>query len=502
MPVFISFIKVLIRNYILGSVLAVMVVGMVFIVSTLEIPELEYLRLMILVLVSLMVMLAFEFVVFLFQLRPLRLFFQDKHASLQDLNRMYIRVHRFPLMSVYRIMGPHLFGFSIPAAWITLWMLKHQMLSFPAYYVGVAALGAILVAAMHALVEFYLTTRAIRPLLMELHAVGRRQFDHELTLNGRVLLSIHRKFQFSATLIGTFPLLLFCLATQIRLEGLNAAESEAYWAWAGVILAMGIGFAYFGGWLLTREVRDPIEQLYSKMGNVENGNLSTRAKDLYSDEFSTLIAGFNMMLDGLRLRESRNRQLLDSYFATLAAALDARDPYTAGHSLRVAAYSVTIGKIYGLSEEGIDLLRKTALLHDIGKIGVPDYVLLKEGKLTDEEFDKIKMHPVLGENILRQIEPADAMAPYLPGVRSHHERYDGRGYPDGLSGEDIPLFGRIIAVADAYDAMTSDRPYRKGMDAERALSILDEGKGTQWDPRFASLFVEHCRNLNKNSDAS
>lgn len=138
-------------------------------------------------------------------------------------------------------------------------------------------------------------------------------------------------------------------------------------------------------------------------------------------------------------------------------------------------------------------MRKSALLHDIGKIGMRDAVLLKEGRLTDEEWEQIKQHPALGEAILKQIEPADAMAPFLPGVRSHHERYDGGGYPDGLKGEDIPLFGRIIAVADAFDAMTSNRPYRKGLDEQQAIAILEKGGGTQWDPHFAKLFVEAYR---------
>lgn len=150
-----------------------------------------------------------------------------------------------------------------------------------------------------------------------------------------------------------------------------------------------------------------------------------------------------------------------------------------------------IGQLAGLSGQELDDLRKSALLHDIGKIGVRDSVLFKEEALTDEEFLQIQSHTVLGENILRQIEPADKMAPYLGGVRSHHERYDGLGYPDGLAGTNIPLHGRIIAVADAYDAMTSDRPYRKGMDHERALGILEQGRGSQWDPEFAGLFLDY-----------
>ncbi len=208
------------------------------------------------------------------------------------------------------------------------------------------------------------------------------------------------------------------------------------------------------------------------------------------------------MLSGLQTQAARNSQLVDSYFATLAAALDARDPYTAGHSLRVAEYAVKIGELAQLPEERIDELRKSALLHDIGKIGIRDAVLLKEGRLTDEEWQQVKQHPVLGEAILKQVEPADAMAPYLPGVRSHHERYDGRGYPDGLAGEEIPLFGRIIAVADAFDAMTSDRPYRKGLARDRAIDILERGRGTQWDPYFAGLLVQHFRSETQKKESS
>jgi HD-GYP domain-containing protein (c-di-GMP phosphodiesterase class II) len=233
------------------------------------------------------------------------------------------------------------------------------------------------------------------------------------------------------------------------------------------------------------------------MREVRRGRFEIDAPDVYADEFSKLTAGFNHMLSGLRERDRLNDRLTESYFATLAAALDARDPYTAGHSLRVARYSLLIGAKAGLSEDELERLNKCALLHDIGKIGVRDAVLLKEGRLTDEEFEKIKQHPVLGEQILLSVEPKERMAPLLPGVRSHHERYDGGGYPDGIAGDDIPLFGRIIAVADAYDAMTSNRPYRQGMSAERAMSILEGGKGTQWDARFVEGFLEAMRQEGK-----
>jgi len=298
----------------------------------------------------------------------------------------------------------------------------------------------------------------------------------------------------SAILISTFPVLLFALATEVRFgESDVRLHGAEYWQWAGIVLLLGIGFAAVSAVLMARAVREPIERIYDLTAEVQQGGFGVRVEDLYSDEFSRLVTGFNLMVQGLRGRDEMNAQLVSSYFSTLAAALDARDPYTAGHSLRVARYSVVIGQRCGLPQDVVERLNKSALLHDIGKIGIRDDVLFKEGRLTDAEFEQIKQHPVLGEAILKEIQPAETMAPLLPGVRSHHERFDGRGYPDGLAGEAIPLFGRIIAVADAYDAMTSDRPYRKGMQVEKALSILEEGSGTQWDPQFAGIFIRWVR---------
>ncbi len=122
--------------------------------------------------------------------------------------------------------------------------------------------------------------------------------------------------------------------------------------------------------------------------------------------------------------------------------------------------------------------------------------MLKEERLTHAEFEEIKKHPVIGADILSNVQPKEMMEPLIPGVKYHHERFDGHGYPEGLKGEDIPLFGRIMAVADAYDAMTSDRPSRRGMPVKKALDIIEEGKGTQWDPVFAILFL----NVMKNDD--
>ncbi len=172
---------------------------------------------------------------------------------------------------------------------------------------------------------------------------------------------------------------------------------------------------------------------------------------------------------------------------TLADAIDAKDAYTKGHSGRVAEYSREIAKRAGYSIERQEEIYMMGLLHDVGKIGVPDAVINKPGRLTDEEFEKIKAHPGRGAKILQNIEEMPQLA---IGARWHHERFDGRGYPDGLSGEDIPEEARIIAVADAYDAMTSNRSYRDIIPQEVVKGELEKGSGTQFDPQFAAIMLE------------
>jgi len=187
------------------------------------------------------------------------------------------------------------------------------------------------------------------------------------------------------------------------------------------------------------------------------------------------------------------RFLKDGSLATiqaLAAAVDAKDSYTQGHSQRVAQYAAELAGYVGLSREDQDLVYTTGTLHDVGKIGVPDSILKKPARLEEDERAVIETHPVLGEVIIRK---APQLASTLPGVRHHHERWDGKGYPDRLAGESIPLVARILAVADTFDAMTSDRPYRKGMSFDVALNAIAEGAGTQFDPELASAFVAMMR---------
>lgn len=172
---------------------------------------------------------------------------------------------------------------------------------------------------------------------------------------------------------------------------------------------------------------------------------------------------------------------------TLAEAIDAKDTYTHGHSKRVAEYASEIARRSGYSEEQVRHIYMMGLLHDVGKIGIPDAVINKPGRLTEEEFELIKKHPPKGHRILGTIEEMPELA---TGARWHHERFDGSGYPDGLSGTDIPEAARIIAVADAYDAMTSSRSYRNIMEQERVREEIVKGKGRQFDPVFAEIMLD------------
>lgn len=176
---------------------------------------------------------------------------------------------------------------------------------------------------------------------------------------------------------------------------------------------------------------------------------------------------------------------------TLRYTVEAKDDYTKGHSDRVSAYSVLIGKSLGLPQSDIETLRIGGLFHDIGKIGISDSILLKNGKLTDEEYSEIKRHPIIGKNILSN---AEIFEDIIPIVLYHHERYDGKGYPYGLSDKDIPFLARIVAVADAFDAMTSKRSYRDELDLEFVKDELRNKTGTQFDPIVTASFLNILNN--------
>ena len=183
---------------------------------------------------------------------------------------------------------------------------------------------------------------------------------------------------------------------------------------------------------------------------------------------------------------TKMRKMYLETIRALAAAIDAKDPYTKGHSERVAETSVALAQELNLSGRDIENIEYTALLHDIGKIGIADNILGKNSSLTDKEFDKIKEHPVMGAKI---VEPVDFLKNSYEAIYHHHEKYNGAGYPDGLKEKDIPLLSRIIAVADAYDAMGSDRPYRKKLSKDKILKELKDQAGKQFDPEIVKVLI-------------
>ena len=192
-------------------------------------------------------------------------------------------------------------------------------------------------------------------------------------------------------------------------------------------------------------------------------------------------------MENVALYEGLYENML-STLNSMAKILDARDPHTSQHSTRVTSLSMAMGKALGLDEDDLDVLYIAASLHDIGKVGIPDHILLKPDGLTNEEFAVIKKHPDIGADILKPIPP---MAKETEIIRHHHERYDGRGYPAGLKGKEIPYLSRIISLADSFDAMTSDRPYRDGMSIEKAVEEIERCKGSQFDPELAEIFIHH-----------
>jgi putative two-component system response regulator len=171
---------------------------------------------------------------------------------------------------------------------------------------------------------------------------------------------------------------------------------------------------------------------------------------------------------------------------SLASATEAKDPYTEGHTERVGNYCSLLGRAISLAYRDLRALEMGGILHDIGKIGILDVILNKNGKLTSEEYEKMKLHPAIGYKI---IQPLRSFSPVLPIVRHHHERFDGKGYPDGLKGKNIPLLARITTVADVYDAITTDRPYRKAMPPEKAQQTMLKMSGTHLDPELVKIFL-------------
>lgn len=259
---------------------------------------------------------------------------------------------------------------------------------------------------------------------------------------------------------------------------------------AGLIVSVLLGI-----WMSARITRRVIH-LAQGTHRLAGGDLQYRVDVRGRDEIGQLARAFNRMAQSLE----EARQQLNGYFIrivqSLVLSLEAKDAYTAGHSIRVAQYAAQIAARIGLSAEKVEALKEAALLHDIGKLGIPGNILNKQGPLTLQERAEINSHPARGGKILKPICLDEDM---LAVVVGHHERYDGEGYPDGLAGEQISIYARITTVADTYDAMTSSRAYRPAMDKAVAIGELEKARGTQLDPRLVDAFIEILKEESSNS---
>lgn len=241
----------------------------------------------------------------------------------------------------------------------------------------------------------------------------------------------------------------------------------------------------------------PVRELAGGAVRIASGDFSQRIKVTSRTELGDLGKSFNVMTDQVErfisdLQDSakENRELFIGTVKALAAAIDGKDPYTRGHSERVSRFSIAIAQRMGLPDDEVEKIRISALLHDVGKIGIDDNVLKKPAALTDEEYELMKKHPQKGFKIMSQIP---AMKEFLPGMYMHHEMVDGKGYPQGLKGDEIPLMARIVAVADTFDAMTTDRPYQKAMKFEDAISRIESFVNTRYDAEVVAAFTAACR---------
>lgn len=280
-------------------------------------------------------------------------------------------------------------------------------------------------------------------------------------------------------------------ATAFAVDGLAATQRAAVrdvWALLGTV---GLGALLLGGiasiWL-AKTLSHPIDDLSRTLsGMATSREFATEIpRSGKSRELDVLTDTFNDLMRSLTTAEAEARAAYVGAIRALAAALDARDPYTAGHSERVSALAVSIGRQMALPDDELDVLRLSALLHDIGKIGVSDHVLRKAGPLNAEEFEAIKSHARLGSRILRSVP---FLGPHLPIVELHHERPDGLGYPHGLAGDEIPMLARIVRVADAFDAMTTARAYRPARPAGDAIAELWHHAGTHFDSAVVEAFA-------------
>jgi len=261
--------------------------------------------------------------------------------------------------------------------------------------------------------------------------------------------------------------------------------------WAAGVMLITVLLALIAARFLSRPIRN-LAQTTHQIAETRNFHQRLRVQGL--QEVRILKVAFNRLLDEIQAyvqkledKAEENRRLFYDSIKMLAAAIDAKDPYTRGHSERVSRYARAIAQFMDLSEEEIEKVYLAGLLHDVGKIGIQDRILQKPAALTDEEYEIMKTHPERGYKIMKEVKQ---LADVVPGMRYHHENWDGTGYPFGLKGEQIPLIARIVAVADTFDAMTTDRPYQRRMPTEKAVERIVMLSGRRFDPRVVQAFVQ------------
>ena len=259
--------------------------------------------------------------------------------------------------------------------------------------------------------------------------------------------------------------------------------------WTSIALVLAIIVAIF----FASGIARPVRALVERSREIASGNYQQRVDVKTNNEIGDLADNFNVMsgaieksIEQLKKAANENHQLFINAVRMLAAAIDAKDPYTRGHSERVARYSIAIGKNLALPEKEMRNLRISALLHDVGKIGIDDRILRKPGALSEDEFEVMKGHPAKGAAIMSGVAQ---LIDIIPGMKYHHEKWAGGGYPDNLEGEQIPMQARIVAIADTFDAMTTNRPYQKAMELGYVVDKIKSFAGTRFDPRVVDAFV-------------
>jgi putative nucleotidyltransferase with HDIG domain len=307
----------------------------------------------------------------------------------------------------------------------------------------------------------------------------------EISLSSGKSFEISTPIVFKRKALGT---VIVGVNQSVLLEVQRLARQRIFVIFTMILLVGLVGILWLS-FFITR----PIKELSAGVEDLKGGK-RTRPLRIYSkDELGKLTESFNNMSELITDQKKElfkyTQELEDAYISilrVLAMAIDARDSYTLGHSARVALHSLMIGEEIGLKEKELEELEITSLFHDVGKLKTPDAILFKNRSLDSTEYDKIRHHPEDGAEILNKVKP---LQKYVESVKHHHEHYNGKGYPDGLDGDGIPLYAAIISIADTYDAMTSTRPYREALSKEEACKELEKGAGKQFHPDLVKAFL-------------